>query len=129
MKSFLVVIASLLAGGCQLTHAEEPQQAVITNPGTEVKSELQQVIHQAIAGTPVKLADDALTKRDTLYIEQNMGRDAQGNPIMGRHNNKPQVFRLQIQGGQCQLIHGASGKVFALQKVSCRALDTPHPLN
>ncbi|ALS99234.1 hypothetical protein [Lacimicrobium alkaliphilum] len=123
MRLLLVLITTLLASGCQLTQAEEAVPAVIINPGEEVKTELQQMIQQAIGGLPVKLADDALTKRNILYIEQNMGSDAQGNPIMGRHNNKPEVFRLQIKGGQCQLIHGASGKVFTLQQASCRALD------
>ncbi|WP_088331594.1 hypothetical protein [Lacimicrobium sp. SS2-24] len=123
MKKQLVIAASLLAGGCQLTQANEPVAAVLTNPGAQTKAELQRVIQQAIGGTPVRLADDALTDTDTLYIEQNPGRDARGNPIMGRHNNKPEVFHLRLQGEQCQLIHGTTGEVYLLQEVSCRALD------
>jgi hypothetical protein len=123
MRLLFLLITTLLAGGCQLTQAEEAVPAVIINPGPEVKAELQQMIQQAIGGLPVKLADDVLTEQNILYIEQNMGTDAQGNPIMGRHNNKPQVFRLQVEGGQCQLVHGGSAKVFILQQASCRALD------
>lgn len=123
MKHGLLLSASLLAGvillgGCSMTQAE-PQPAVLTNMSPAVKTELQQAIVELIGGEPIKLADNAFVNSHQLFVEQAILRDAQGRPIMGRHNQPAILLELVETNAQCLLSHPASGRTVQLSLSSC----------
>lgn len=122
MKSVIVAMMVAFCSGCQSNQAD-PVPAHLVSPTATVRQELQQAIQQAIGGTPVTLADNVLTQTNKLYIGQQVLRDAQGHPIMGRHHQPTHVFQLWLEGNQCVLRHPASGKAFTLTNAQCAPME------
>lgn len=70
-------------------------------------------------GAPVTIADDALTREDTLIIERARPRGADGVPLSGRETGRPEHFRLMKNGSRCVLVHERTGKRFRLKSATC----------
>jgi len=79
--------------------------AVITSPTAESRAELLRVASRALAGAPLRIADDALTRDSTLIIERARVRDARGLSVTGRDTGRPEHFRLVKSGARCVLVH------------------------
>jgi len=93
--------------------------AVITNPTAESRAELSRVVSGALDGVTVTIADDALTREDTLIIERAVRRDAQGRPLTGRDTGRPERFRLVRSGERCVLVHERTGRRWTLESTTC----------
>lgn len=116
---FLMGAMMLMATGCRTVAAHREVPAVIVNPTAESKAALAKAVSDALHGTPVKLADDALTKTDSLIIEREHALDPQGHPLDGRERGRPEHFHLVKLGDQCILIHQRTEQRFALAGVTC----------
>jgi hypothetical protein len=93
--------------------------AVVTNPTPESLAELARVVSGALDGAPVTIADDALTREDTLIVERTVRRDAQGRPLTGRDSGRPEHFRLVRSGGRCVLVQERTGRRWTLESTTC----------
>ncbi len=113
------VLALLAAGGCHAHAVARGMPAVLTHPTGESRAELARVVSGALHGTPVTLADDALTTSDTLVVERAAHRDTQGHRIDGRATERPERFHLVQEDGRCVLVHEATGRRFTLRSATC----------
>jgi hypothetical protein len=111
--------ALLAAAGCHAHTAPRDVPAVLTRPTSESREELARVVSDSLHGTPVTLADEALTTSDTLIVERTAHRDAQGRRIDGRASERPEHFRLVRDGTRCVLVHEATGRRSTLQSATC----------
>jgi hypothetical protein len=83
---------------------------VILQPGPEIRRELSNVIRHALGGTPVTLADDALTTSNTLILERANARDSAGRLLNGRELSRPEVFELFRRKSRCVLVQARTGR-------------------
>jgi hypothetical protein len=114
------VVVALVA--CRTIPATREAPAVITDPTPESRAALAKAVSAALNGAHVKLADDALTKTDTLIIEHEQPRDPTGAPPDGRQRGMPEQFRLVKAGAQCSLVHQRTDKRYPLTGVTCSLL-------
>jgi len=115
----LSVAGALLLGACATMPPARDVPAVITSPTAESRAELLRVASRALAGAPLRIADDALTRDSTLIIERARVRDAGGLPVTGRDTGRPEHFRLVKSGARCVLVHERSRRRFTLASATC----------
>ena len=120
----LLCLAALLSA-CRMAPAQDAQPALLTNPGDGVRLELAAAIMSMSGFGHVTLANDDLTQSSELLIERTQPTDGRGGLLQGRELQEPQRFELQIQAGQCWLLHKPSGKRQRLRQAQCRATATP----
>jgi hypothetical protein len=114
------VVVALVA--CRTIPAPREVPAVITDPTPESRVVLAKAVSAALNGARVRLADDALTKTDTLIIERDQPPDPSGVPMDGRQRGIPEQFRLVKVGAQCSLVHQRTNKRYPLTGVTCSPL-------
>jgi hypothetical protein len=115
-----VGISVLTFGGCALGGEKTEASAVIVQPTAASRAELQNAVNAGL-GMKVTLADDALTKRNTLTIERNALRDSSGQRIEVREREAPEMFHLMKRGDQCVLIHERTKQETILRETQCVA--------
>ncbi|HXK09988.1 MAG TPA: hypothetical protein VMT70_10115 [Vicinamibacteria bacterium] len=114
-----VALAGALAlAGCRTAAPDVP--ALVTSLTPESRAEITGAVSRALNGAPVTLADDALTREDTLVVERARHRSLDGTPSTGRDTGRPERFRLVQSGGRCVLVHEASGRRSTLEATTCR---------
>ena len=87
--------------------------AHINNPTAESRAELLNAVREALNGSEVTLADEALTKDSLLIIEPKL--------LTGRDLRKPEHFRLMLNGSDCVLVHQTSERRTKLTHAECIA--------
>jgi hypothetical protein len=117
----LALAALTVLSACARGLAQEETPAVINNPTDESRAALVAAVSTALAGPPVTLADDALTREDVLIVERVRPRDAQGVPFGGRDLDRPERFRLVKVGAKCVLVRERTGARNVLASTRCRA--------
>jgi hypothetical protein len=96
--------------------------ALIINPTAQSAKELRRVIHKALPGVAVTLADDALTRSSLLSLEHTHRRDPKGQTLNGRDLSRPETFELFKQESRCILKQLSTGRSFELHHVQCEAV-------
>jgi hypothetical protein len=119
VRTLTLFMVALGTCGCGTVPAGNDLPAVIVGPTAQSREELQEAVSSVLNGAPVTLADDALMHDNTLIIERNQARDANGVPLSGRELGRPEKFQLVKSGKDCVLIHEASGKRWALKHTTC----------
>ena len=121
MRACLVAcVASLPAlAACRTVREPQDEPAVIVNPTDESRATLRRTLREALAGAPVTLADDALTRSSTLIIEPIWPRDATGRRLGGREYGLPERFFLVRSGERCILVHERDGRRLTLEGTAC----------
>ena len=112
------VAAAALASGCHTVAAQE-RPAVIVAPSETSRAELERAVSAAFNGQPVILAADALTRESVLIVERREPRDAEGRPLRGRVLERPERFRLVLNGSVCELVRESDGQRIALMQTTC----------
>ena len=97
--------------------------AVIVEQSAQGRSELARVIAGALHTQEIALADDVLTGAPMLIIERSPARDERGVPLNGRELSRPDVFRLFLVRGHCELTRPRSGQRWTLRDVQCRRVS------
>jgi hypothetical protein len=123
--SALWATALILTPACETLSAGEQPPATLSSPSAQTRAELRRVVSDALNGTPVTLADDALTQDSVLIMEHIRPRDAAGLPLNGRELGKPERFRLIKHGSHCILIHERTGKRWRLGSATCIPAGAP----
>ncbi|RFO97625.1 hypothetical protein DIC66_07115 [Rhodoferax lacus] len=119
----VLVLATWLLPGCQVGQAQPAQAAVLIDPDAAVRLELRQAVLTLSGFASVTLADSDLTRSSELVLERRHQYTASGDLLQGRDLEQPQRLHLQIQDGQCWLLHQSSGKRQLLKQAHCRALS------
>lgn len=114
----LIAVTVLALTGCQTPAMGQDVPALITNPTTESRAALQDVINAAL-NTNVILADDALINSSLLTIERNSPRGMQNPPAQGRNMDAPIQFRLVTSAAGCTLIDLRDSSRYALEFTTC----------
>jgi len=119
LRALRPVAVMLGLTACATASAGRDVPALVTRPTAESRAELLRVVRRAMKGAPVTIADDALTREDTLIIERARPRGADGVPLSGRETGRPEHFRLMKNGSRCVLVHERTGKRFRLKSATC----------
>ena len=106
-RASLLAIACFLAG-CKNVAPDVDQPAVIVDASGASRTSLQQTVN-AVLGTNVLLADDALTDTSVLIIERKLPQSIEGSPAQGRNMEMPVQFLLVTDGSKCILIDQRDG--------------------
>lgn len=115
-----MILASTLAlFGCLVRLAPPDVPAVLTNPTGRTHAELARAVSRAMNGTPVTIADSALTSDDVLIVDRVVRRDARGVELNGRETGRPEHFRLVKSGARCVLVHERTGWRWTLKSATC----------
>jgi hypothetical protein len=101
--------------------------AVIVDPSAESRLELARVIHEAVGGMPVTLADDALTGGGLLTLEHARRRDPAGRTLNGREVTRPETFELFKRGSRCVLNQSKTRREWTLHHTRCIAAPVRSP--
>jgi hypothetical protein len=109
------MLAAVCLVACRTASPDLP--ALVTSPSPESRAEVTRTVSLALNGAP--LAEDALTREDTLVIERAHPRSLEGAPSTGRETERPERFRLVKNGGRCVLVHEATGRRYTLTATSC----------
>jgi hypothetical protein len=110
------------AAGCRTVAARQDVPAIITEPSSQSRAELEQAVSAALNGASVTLRDDALTREDTLVVERIRHRDPNGLLVEGRDMGHPERFHLVKSGSDCVLVQENTGRRFPLSQTTCAAL-------
>jgi hypothetical protein len=110
--------ALLSAGACRAAPVRQELPAVVEKPSPRSRAEIAAAVSAAL-GAPVRLSDDVLTRESTLVIERERRLDPSGLPAQGRERGPPARFRLVKIGGECVLVHEATGQRFLLKETTC----------
>jgi hypothetical protein len=110
---------ALALGACHARSGPRDVPAVVTNPTATSRAELARAVSRALDGAPVTLADDALTRDDTLIVDRTTRRDPSGVPLEGRRTGQPEHFHLVVSGADCVLVHDRTGRRSTLHDVTC----------
>jgi hypothetical protein len=113
------VAGTLLLAGCHPRLAAPDVPAVLTGPTAQSHAELVRVVSAAMNGTPVTIADDALTADDRLIIERAQPHDARAMNLGGRETGRPEHFRLVKSGSRCVLVHEGTSRRWTLESATC----------
>jgi hypothetical protein len=105
---------------CKNVAPDFDQSAVIVDPDDASRAALQRTVN-AVLGTEVLLADDALTGASLLVIERNPPRSIDGAPAQGRNMGTPVQLRLVSDDSQCILVDQRDGSRHVLENTSCVA--------
>ncbi|QDF74670.1 MULTISPECIES: hypothetical protein [Shewanella] len=78
-----------------------PVPAIVSEPSAESLTELENAIAKLLQMEKVTLAADAFTQNSRLALERSPHTDPNGQLLMGRNFELPQIVQLWISGDKC----------------------------
>lgn len=111
---------ALAALGCQTVGGDYDKPARIVDNNDASRAVLQETVN-AVFGTHVTLADDALTDASVLTIERSPRPTMENPNPLGRNMEMPIQLRLVINGTDCILIDQRDRSRHILANTSCEA--------
>jgi hypothetical protein len=129
MRAFnpaMLSVVALAAAGCAAPmNADSPSTpARFAAAPSSACIEQIRVFTTQQTGRGVTLTDKAFADSDVLLLERPILRGPDGRPLDGRSMERPEVFKLVQQAGQCVLVHERTGARQVLQGCNC----VPHTL-
>lgn len=109
----LLLAACVWLSACQAGAARADMPARVDHPTAQSRAELLRVVRNALNGSEVVLARDALTNDSLLIIEP--------KHLTGRDLRRPEHFRLVLSGAHCVLVHEGTETRMQLTDTTCRA--------
>ena len=106
-------------GGCANRSPSPEVGALRTNPDSESKRELENVVSSALGASDVSLADDALTQSSVLIVERSRMRRIGQPTELGRDLGRPERFQLIRDANQCFLVHERTELRWLLADTEC----------
>ncbi len=119
MQVVSIVCVALLASACNTLSEASDKPAVIIRPSDESRAELLRVLSSALKGIRITLAADVLTNDSLLTLERNPPRDLRARQLTGRQLERPQQFRLVMNGSDCILVDLSNGVRWRLRDTLC----------
>jgi hypothetical protein len=117
----ILTAVALAAAGCAAPmNADSPSTPArfATAPSSACIEQMQAFAGQQ-TGRGVTLTDKAFADSDVLLLERPILRGPDGRPLDGRSMERPEVFKLVQQAGQCVMVHERTGARQVLQGCNC----------
>ena len=109
----LVGVIIFFMPACKVGAMRADVPAYISNATEESRAELLRVVREALNGSDVTIADNALTDGSLLIIEP--------KHLTGRDFRRPEHFRLMLSDSHCILVHQETEARVKLTQTECRA--------
>ena len=110
----LILVGAIFAmSTCKVTASGADVAARINSPTQASRAELLRVVVEALNGSKVTIADNALTNTNLLIIEP--------KHLTGRDLRRPVHFRLMLSGSDCVLVHQGTEARTILAQTQCAA--------
>ncbi len=106
--------------GCAGKTSLEYGDAVLLNPSPQTRTEISNVISEALGGRRVKIGPESFVESNLLIIDTEQARFADGYTIYGRDRARPNHFHLKMSKGGCSIFHEETGQFFSLSLSKCR---------
>ncbi len=113
VSALTLLCANVVLSGCQGDAVRADVPAHITNPTAASRAELLRVVRNALNGSEVTIADDALTNDSLLIIEP--------KHLTGRDLRRPEHFHLLLSASRCVLVHQRTDTRLPLTTTTCAA--------
>ena len=124
-RAAALACALALAGGASCRSGPRPSDvpAVLVAPTPADREALARAVSEALGGSAVTLADDALTHETMLIIDRVPARDPETGLLLdGRERSGPELFSLVDDGGRCVLVQERTGRRATLDGARCAPL-------
>ena len=125
MNIHYLLASILLLAGCSLQAQDlrinEASPALLSDSSLESQAELQQAIASLLKAEEVLIANDAFMQSSRLSLSRAPHTDPNGQLIMGRNFEMPDMVQLFIQGDQCFIYHEESDQYRPLPLSKCIA--------
>ena len=122
LTPFLLIGCSLQADDSQMATAlTTPVPALVVEPSAESINELEIAIANLLNITRVTIADDAFTRNSRLSLEREPHTDPNGQLLMGRSFELPEIVQLWISGDQCFITDANKHRSAPLTATRCQA--------
>lgn len=118
MRSAVAIVACLLATACT-SMAQDDVPAIIIDSNDSTRARIVKAVGKALGNPDVLIADDALTRDSSLFVERRPARDAAGQRLSGRDYDRPERFDLVKQDNKCVLVHASTRERYELNNVRC----------
>ncbi|QYJ87226.1 hypothetical protein K0I73_05815 [Shewanella mesophila] len=127
--SSVLKLTPLLLMGCSLqaddsqisTVLTTPVPALVIEPRAESINELEIAIASLLKMARVTIADDAFTRNSRLSLEREPHTDPNGQLLMGRSFELPEIVQLWISGEQCFITDADKHRSAPLIVTRCQA--------
>ncbi len=123
MKIHHLLGSLLLLAGCSLQaeglRINEASPALLSESSTDSKAELQHAIASLLKTEEVLIADDAFMQSSRLSLSRAPHTDPNGQLIMGRNFEMPDMVQLLIMDKQCFVYHEKSDQNRPLPLSKC----------
>ncbi|QYK00408.1 hypothetical protein [Shewanella psychrotolerans] len=122
LTPFLLMGCSLQADDSQTATAlPAPVPALVTEPSAESINELEIAIANLLKMEQVTIADNAFTRNSRLSLERAPHTDPNGQLLMGRSFELPEIVQLWISGDKCFLTDSNNHRSPPLTHTLCQA--------
>jgi len=112
----LVLFCAFVSSACQTNAATTP--GVLTTTDAQAMEKLQSVLADAMNVARVELGPGDLTSQSTISVlPPRLG------PGEDRSVAMPVLFDIVLKGGRCFVVRRETGREYALEGVSCRAIN------
>ena len=112
--SILILVGAIFSmSACKVSASGADVAANINSPTQASRAELLRVVVEALNGSTVTIADNALTNTNLLIIEP--------KHLTGRDLRRPVHFRLLLNGSDCVLVHQGTEVRTILAQTQCTA--------
>ncbi|WP_299787304.1 hypothetical protein [uncultured Shewanella sp.] len=123
MKAYHLPPILLLLTGCSLQAHDlkmsEAAPALLTTSSAQSTTELRDAIASMLKVKEVLIADDAFRQSSRLSLSRAPHTDPNGQLIMGRTFEMPDMIQLLVQGEQCFVYHEKSDQSRPLPLSKC----------
>ncbi len=110
------ILGAFVLAGCQLTEAQVP--AVLDSSDAATMTELKAVLAIAMKTASVEIGPGDVTQTSTISV-----LPPPPGPLEGRSTAMPVQFDIVKKGSKCAVIRRDTGEAFALDAITCRAVD------
>jgi hypothetical protein len=115
-----IAFTACASSSAQVGKVDKP--VIIDQPDAKSRLALQNAISKALGASYVVLADDALTRENTIIIEPTRVRNFEGQRLQGRETRMPEKFHL-VRGkkkDECVLVFDRTGVRTTLVDAHCK---------
>ena len=118
---FVAIIAFVSMGACQMVDGDvddHPQPAVLANGEPETIEALKTALASALGRSQIELGPSDPTTSSVIMVPPPPLHPTETHSIA-----MPIAFKLLLKDGACIAVNEKSGEEFALEGVTCRAVE------
>ena len=114
---------AFMVSACQSVGSKQWQAARLSAADVQIQSDVTAALRELLSASSVLLDANELTRSSHLIVERAPYQDEAGTKVYANGFENPQVFRLEVQAGQCRLIQLKTGQSRPLTQAKCTPFD------